>query len=84
MHASKCAQRGKWPLDSVGKYVFVFFSVYVHPFWMDVVWVSDRPQQPRLINMGGDEEEGLPQACDKIQANAEHVSERDACVWLQN
>lgn len=39
VHASECVQRLKWPLDSFGKYVFV--SVYVHPSWMDVVWVSD-------------------------------------------
>lgn len=71
LHASECAQRGKWPLDSVGKYVFV--SVYIHLSWVDVVWermFGERQTSAAQTHkyLGQNEEEGLPQACDKMQA----------------
>jgi len=63
LHASECAQRGKWPLDSVGKYVFVSVA-FILLGWMKCGRKMFGERQTSVAQthkyLGRDEEEGLP------------------------
>ncbi len=86
VHASECVQRWKWPLDSGGKYVFV--SVYVHPSWMDVVWVSDvwgeTDLSPDLEIFGRRWGRRVTLGMWKSAGNAEHVTSLFHTAILEN